>query len=102
PSRARNLFTAWLKFSCVTPLGSREAFCSDMDQTPSGLDRKGNEAAVQWHVVGGDQRSHGRTAYAQRAKQVTQARSPLLGVRHGACGTGQLTGRCGTARALFV
>src|SRR5690606_6382659 len=97
-----NLLTALSKLACVTPLGSREALCSDMDQTPSGLDRKGNEAASQGRAARGYQRCRGRATDAQGSQQVAKAGGPLVGMRRAARGTSQVTGRCGAALALFV
>src|SRR5690606_38275340 len=90
------------KLACVTPLGSREALCSDMDQTPSGLDRKGNEAASQGRATRDHQRCRSRATYAQGSQQVAKAGGPLVGMRRAARGTSQLTDRCGAALALFI
>src|SRR5690554_673896 len=101
PSRARNFSTAALNSCCVTPRGNTPLFCSDMDQTPSGLDRKGNEAAIKRRAGLGNQRSGGRTTGTQRTQQITDTGGPLVSVALVARCGGQLAGRGSTAQALL-
>src|SRR5690606_34245573 len=98
PSRARNFSTAALNSCCVTPRGNTPLFCSDMDQTPSGLDRKGNEAAIKRRAGLGNQRSGGRTTGTQRTQQITDTGGPLVSVALVARCGGQLAGRGSTAQ----